>query len=119
MDTRAVFNPSDARPPAGQPIDRDLRDYLETNRDIVTTITKPVSLRDVGALTAQSEYPIVFENIIERPGFRICDMLVRHRKSQGRALGVSPELFLPTLAYRLRKPPRPYAHVTQAPVKEV
>jgi 2,5-furandicarboxylate decarboxylase 1 len=119
MTTKILFSPSDASPPPGRPIDRDLRDYLETNQDIVTRIVKPVSLRDVGALTAQSQDPIVFENIIERPGFRICDMLVRNRKSQGRALGVDPKLFLPTLAYRLRKPPRAFVHVSDAPVKEV
>jgi len=56
-----------------------LRGYLETNRDLVTRISKPVSLMDVGPLSAQSNYPIIFENIIEHPGFRVCDILVKNR----------------------------------------
>ena len=31
----------------------------------------------------------LFENIVEKPGFRLCDMLVKNRRSQARALGVS------------------------------
>ena len=69
-----------------KPLDPDLRGYLETNADIVTRITKPVSIDDIPALTAQSDAPILFENIIERPGFRLCDILVKDRKLQARAL---------------------------------
>jgi UbiD family decarboxylase len=100
-------------------LDADLRGYLETNADIVTVIEKPVALDDVGALTAQSEGPILFENIKEHPGFRLCDMLVRHRFSQARALGVPEGDYLRTLAQRLRKPPRGLRKVTTGPVKEV
>ncbi len=90
-----------------------------TNHDLVTRITKPVSLSDVGTLSAQSDLPILFENIIERPGFRICDMLVKNRTSQARALGVPRELYIQTLAYRLRQPPRGLVEVKTGPVKEV
>jgi len=100
-------------------LDRDLRGYLETNADIVTVVKKPVSLEDVGALSAQSEGPIVFENIIEKPGFRLCDMLVKHRWSQARALGVPAADFLKTLAFGLRRPPRGLVNVKSGPVKEV
>ena len=62
---------SDAAPKPGIPLDKELRGYLETNHDLVTRITKPVSVMDIGALSAQSDYPIVFENIIEHPGFRV------------------------------------------------
>ena len=110
---------TDAPPPAGTPLDRDLRGYLETNRDLVTCIRKPVSIVDIGALSAQSETPVVFENISEYPGFRVCDMLVRNRRTQARALGVASEDYLETLAYRLRKPPRPFVQVPTGPVKEV
>ena len=89
-----------------QPLDASLRGYLETNADIVTRITKPVRLDDIGALSAQSDQPIVFENIVEKPGFRLCDMFVKNRRSQARALGVTPENYLKTLAFRLRRPPR-------------
>ncbi|MEK9678697.1 MAG: hypothetical protein VW169_09945 [Rhodospirillaceae bacterium] len=57
-------------------LDKDLRGYLETNKDILTVIDKPVSIDDIGALSAQSEGPILFENIKEHPGFRLCDMLL-------------------------------------------
>ena len=99
--------------------DRDLRGYLETNRDILTVVERPVSIDDVGALSAQSEGPILFENIEEHPGFRMCDILVKHRWSQCRALGVEREDYLPTLAQRLRMPPRGFVDVPTGPVKEI
>src|SRR5262245_20005745 len=74
-------------PPAGKPLDASLRGYLASNADIVTRITKPVHLDDVGALSAQSDKPILFENIVEKPGFRLCDILVKNRVAQARALG--------------------------------
>ncbi len=100
-------------------LDRDLRGYLETNRDILTVIRKPVGIGDIPALTAQSQGPILFENIREFPGYRLCDMLVRHRWSQCRALGVGEKEYLPTLAQRLRKAPRGLVDVQTGPVKEV
>ena len=100
-------------------LDKDLRGYLETNADIVTVVKKPVSIDAVGALSAQSEGPILFENIVEKPGFRLCDMLVKHRWSQARALGVPAADFLKTLAFRLRQPPRGFVNVKGGPVKEV
>jgi 2,5-furandicarboxylate decarboxylase 1 len=102
-----------------RPLDKDLRGYLETNADIVTHITKPVSIDYIGALSAQSETPILFENIIEHPGFRMCDILVKHRHTQCRALGVPQDEYLPTLAKRLRQPPRGFVDVKTGPVKEV
>src|SRR5690242_12309615 len=110
---------SDAPPPSGELLDRDLRGYLETNHDLVTCIQKPVSIIDIGALSAQCDTPIVFENIREYPGFRVCDMLVKNRRTQARALGVDPENYLKTLAYRLRLPPRPFVNVSTGPVKQV
>lgn len=102
-----------------KPLDDNLRDYLATNADIVTRITKPVHLDDIGALSAQSDMPIVFENIVEKPGHLLCDMLVKNRRSQARALGVSPEEFVKTLAFRLRQPPRGFKNVKTGPVKDV
>src|SRR6202050_4816415 len=87
-----------------QVLDAPLRGYLETNADIVTRIAKPVRIDDIGALSAQSDMPIVFENIVEKPGFRLCDMFVKNRRAQARALGVAPENYLKTLAFRLRRP---------------
>src|SRR5215468_4753216 len=84
-------------------LDGSLRGYLETNADIVHRITKPVRIDDIGALSAQSDQPILFENIVEKPGFRLCDILVKNRRSQARALGVESANYLKTLAYRLRQ----------------
>src|ERR1700732_4668724 len=106
-------------PPAAKPIDASLRGFLASNADIVTRITKPVRMADIGALSAQSDQPILFENIVEKPGFRLCDILVKNRRSQARALGVAPKDFIKTLAYRLRQPPRGFKDVKSGPVKEV
>jgi UbiD family decarboxylase len=114
-----AFTLSDAAPKAGIPLDKELRGYLETNKDLVTRITKPVSVMNIGALSAQSDYPIVFENIVEHPGFRVCDILVKNRTTQARALGVTREEYLKTLAYRLRQPPRGFVNVKTGPMKEV
>ena len=94
---------SHAPPPQTGPASRDLRGFLADNEDIVTRIAKPVSIDHVGALSAQSEGPIVFERLQEFPNFRLCDILVKHRWSQCRALGVDEKDYLRTLAYRLRQ----------------
>ena len=110
---------SEVSPNLSRPLDGSLRGYLETNSDIVHRITKPVRIDDIGALSAQSDQPILFENIVEKPGFRLCDMLVKNRRSQARALGVFPDDYLKTLALRLRKPPRGFKNVKAGPVKEI
>src|SRR5438445_11623492 len=106
-------------PPPTKPLDASLRGYLATNADIVTRVTKPVHMADIPALSAQSDQPILFENIVEKPGFRLCDILVKHRELQARALGVSREDYLRTLAYRLRRAPRGFVDVSDGPVKEL
>ncbi len=78
-----------------------------------------MSILDIGALSAQADDPIVFENIVEAPGFRLTDMLVKNRRNQARALGTTQADYLRTLAYRLRLPPRPLKRVSGGPVKEV
>jgi len=115
-----TFSVSHMPPPApAKPLDDSLRGYLETNSDALHRIVKPVSIENVGALSAQSDRPILFENIIEKPGYRLCDILVKTRPMQARALGVEPGNYLRTLAYRLRQPPRPFRHVKTGPVKEI
>lgn len=68
-----TFSVSHAAPQRRTPLDTDLRGYLESNSDILVRVEKPVSIDHIGALSAQSEQPILFENIVERPGFRLCD----------------------------------------------
>jgi len=116
----ARLSVSHAAPPytPGKPLDKDLRGYLASNADIVTRVSKPVSLEYIPALSAQANQPILFEQIVEKPGFRLCDILVKHRELQARALGVSREDYLRTLAYRLRRPPRGFVNVADGPVKD-
>ena len=116
----ARLSVSHAAPPftPARPLDPDLRGYLQSNADVVQRITKPVSLDYIPALSAASNQPVLFENIVEKPGFRLCDILVKHRDLQARALGVTREDYLRTLAYRLRRPPRGFVNVADGPVKE-
>ncbi len=107
------------RPPPSGRSTRRFATISTTNSDIVTRITKPVNMVNIGALSAQSDQPILFENIVEKPGFRLCDILVKNRRSQARALGVPEQDYLKTLAFRLRKPPRGIKKVKSGPVKEV
>ena len=114
-----MAEPSNVRRASNQGLDASLRGHLERNADIVTRIAKPVRIDDIGALSAQSDQPILFENIVGKPGFRLCDILVKNRRSQARAIGVDPAVYLKTLAYRLRQPPRGFKNVKSGPVKEV
>ena len=100
-------------------VDHDLRGYLKTNDDVVTVISKPVSVQHVGALAAQSDRPVLFENIIEHPGYRVIDILAKNRNLQARALGCDEDEVVKTLACRLRQPPRGVVKVRTGPVKEV
>src|SRR3974390_648286 len=106
-------------PPAGKPLDASLRGYLAANADIVTRISKPVHMADIGALSAQSDQPILFENIVERPGFRLCDILVKNRRSAARSRGLTADGFLRPGAFRLGQPPRGLKNVRNGPVKEI
>ena len=78
-----MAEPLSVRRSSNQGLDASLRGHLETNADIVTRITKPVRMDDIGALSAQSDQPILFENIVEKPGFRLCDILVKNRALAG------------------------------------
>ena len=100
-------------------LDNSLRAHLETNADVVTVVSKPVPQKLVGALSAKSERPILFENVVEFPGFRVLDIMLKHRDLQARALGVSEDDYLKTLAYRLRQPPRGFKTIEDGPVREV
>jgi len=119
MGSLLSFSVSHLPPPAPESLSRSLREYLDLHGNSVIRITKPVRLQDIGALSAQADDPILFENMPERPGFRLTDILVKNRENQARALGVTRADYLRTLAYRLRLPPRKFKLVTDAPVKEV
>lgn len=99
-------------------LEKSLREYLD-NHDGLIRISKPVKLDDIGALSGQVDDPILFENIVGRPGFRLTDIHVKNRRNQARALGVLPEDYLRTLAYRLRLPPTPFNEVKSGPARQV
>ena len=107
-------------PPAAKPLDASLRGYLTTNADIVTRITKPVHMDDIGALSAQSD---TADRVREhRRETRLSAL--RHPGEEpplagARARGRRRTSYLKTLAYRLRQPPRGFKNVKTGPVKEV
>ncbi|MGH7906852.1 MAG: UbiD family decarboxylase [Candidatus Binataceae bacterium] len=98
---------------------KDLGGFLAENRAAVTRITKPVMLDDIGALTGQSKKTIVFENIVERPGWRLADMLFHDRAAQARVLGCEPENVASTLAGIVERGPRKFRVVEDGPIKEI
>lgn len=115
-----MMTPVSHQPPS-EPLaslETSLRDYLENHEGLVR-ISKPVKLDDIGALSAQVDDPILFENIVGRPGFRLTDIHVKNRRNQARAIGTTPADYLRSLAYRLRQPPTPFAMVEKGPAREV
>ena len=115
-----TFTISHAPPPQpDRPLDKSLREYLDTHADAVVNITRKVSIDDVGALSAQVDDPIVFHNIAEHPQYRLTDIHVKNRVNQARALGVKRENYIKTLAYRLRQPARGFNIVKSGPAKEI
>ncbi|MBM4296899.1 MAG: UbiD family decarboxylase [Deltaproteobacteria bacterium] len=95
------------------------RDYVNTLRknDELLEITKPVDLRDVAALVAQSEKALLFKNL---PGYSmpIVSGLLQSRKRIALGMGVAYETIGDKLGKAMDKPIQP-RRVTGAPVKEV
>ena len=60
-------------PPSAKPLDASLRGFLATNADIATRIPVGPNGRHWRAL-GPKRAPILFENIVEKPGFRLCDI---------------------------------------------
>jgi UbiD family decarboxylase len=85
----------------------DLQAFLEAHRGEHLHVRKPVRLDHVGALTAQANDTIVFENLAEYPRFRLVDNLFVHRRAQARILGCAPREVVPCLARVLKHGPKP------------
>jgi 2,5-furandicarboxylate decarboxylase 1 len=96
----------------------DLRTYLDQIGDRITRVTKPVPMDYIGVLTGQASGPVLFENILEYPGWKLVDMLFKNRRWQAEVLRTSAREFLPTLSKRLDEGPRDWRVVTTGPVKE-
>src|SRR5579864_311583 len=97
----------------------DLDSFLGEHQDGILRIRKPVPLAHVGALTAQSDRTILFENLENYPNYRLVDLLFVNRQAQARVLGCDPEKVVPTLAEVVRKGPRPLHAVSDAPCHEL
>jgi 2,5-furandicarboxylate decarboxylase 1 len=95
------------------------RDYLETLRknDELLEITKPVDLRDVAALVAQSDKALLFKNL---PGYSmsVVSGLLQSRNRIALGMGVAYENIGDKLGKAMDKPIKP-RRVTGAPVKDV
>ncbi|MSP37144.1 MAG: UbiD family decarboxylase [Deltaproteobacteria bacterium] len=95
------------------------RDYIDTLRknDELLEISKPVDLRDVAALVAQSEKALLFRNL---PGYSmpVVSGLLQSRKRIALGMGVDYENIGAKLGKAMDKPIQP-KRVANAPVKEV
>src|SRR5215475_10399967 len=96
----------------------DLDHFLEQNRTGILHISKPVALDHVGALTAQSDRTIVFENLENYPGYRLVDLLFVNRDAQARVLECDPDQVVPRLSEVMRRGPKPLVTVGDAPCQE-
>jgi 2,5-furandicarboxylate decarboxylase 1 len=95
------------------------RDYLKTLRknDELLEITKPVDLRDVAALVAQSEKALMFKNLIGY-SMPVVSGLLQSRNRIALGMGVPYEKIADKLGHALDHPIKP-KKVKRAPVKEV
>lgn len=96
----------------------NLHSFLEEHKDEHVHIKKPVKLEHIGALVAQAEDTIVFDNIIGFPSFRIVDQLFANRKAQARVLGCKPVEVVKRLAEILREGPKPLKEISGGPCQE-
>ena len=95
------------------------RDYINTLRknDELLEITKPVDLRDVAALVAQSEKALMFKNLIGY-SMPVVSGLLQSRNRIALGMGVPYEKIADKLGHALDHPIKP-KKVKRAPVKEV
>lgn len=96
----------------------DMASFLEEHEEAFVHVTKPVALDDVGALTAESEEPIVFNDIVDFPGWRLVDQLFVNRQAQARVLNCDPTKVVQSLADVLKAGPSPLAMVDAPPCQE-
>jgi 2,5-furandicarboxylate decarboxylase 1 len=93
----------------------DLAAFLDQHRDHHVHVHKQVALDQVGALTAQANAPIVFEDIAGFSGWRLVDQLFVNRGAQARVLSCAPGEVVARLVDVLAHGPRPLRMVDDAP----
>ena len=95
-----------------------LRTHLKDIRQEALRIKKEVDPKtQLGDLVSQSDRPLLFENIKGYHGWKICDLLVKTRKTQAIALKTTPDQVVPELAKRIVKGPGKTRMVKTGPVK--
>ncbi|MDA2933936.1 UbiD family decarboxylase [Acidobacteria bacterium AH-259-D05] len=96
----------------------DLQGFLKTYQKEHLRIRKPVKLDQVGALVAQAQETIVFENIEGHSGWQVVDQLFINRKAQARVLGCDPKEVVQTLSEVMHRGPKPLKEVSDAPCQK-
>ena len=97
---------------------KTLRTYLQDIRKETVKIKKEVDPKtQLGDLVSQSDQPLLFENIKGYPGWKICDLLVKTRKTQAIALKTAHDQVVPELAKLMGKGPGKTRMVKTGPVK--
>ncbi len=98
----------------------DLRTYLEDVDDLLIRVTKEVDpLTQLGALSSQSERPIMFETLKGYHGWKIVDRLHATREIQALALHTTPERFFQDVSARMTQGKGESKRAKDGPVKEV
>ena len=98
----------------------DLRTYLNEIDDQLVRVTKEVDpLTQLGALSSQSEAPIIFENLKGYPGWMVVDRLHATRDLQALALHTTTDRFFQDVSARMAQGKGESRMVRDGPVKEV
>jgi hypothetical protein len=96
-----------------------LRTYLKDIEENINIIEREVDPKtQVGDLISQSDKTILFQNIKGHPEWKICDLLIKDRNTQAKALKTTAKEFVSTLARKLAKGKGAVNIVTTGPVKE-
>jgi 2,5-furandicarboxylate decarboxylase 1 len=96
----------------------DLACFLEQHKGNYLEINRPVKLDQVGALVAQANQTIVFNNLEGYPGFRLVDLLFCNRQAQARVLGCEPKQVVPVLSTVVKTGPKPLKEVSTGACQE-
>jgi 2,5-furandicarboxylate decarboxylase 1 len=96
----------------------DLHSFLDRFKGEIIEVRKKVKLEYIGALVAQAEDTIVFNQIEGYPEFRLVDRIFSNRKAQSRVLGCQPHEVVRRLIDIIHKGPLPLKEVERAPCQE-
>lgn len=100
---------------------KDLRLFLNELGDLMLRINQPVDpVTQIGVLCSESRGPIMFENLVGFPNWKLVDILVKSRETQAIALGTTPDKILSYLASCIyEKGPGKSVIISDGPCKEI